>query len=239
MIAQPNVKIKIYRKKKKFITVHSSSSSSSSFIFKTSIFSTQLGLDVCPDMKPLHISLNTAHSACKPSSFISSFTHSYQVYTCIHQVYTHSSLYPHISPLPPPHFYRPTPNHLRSYVPHAQTTSIYHTPPLLPRSEYPKDCTSLHFASYPSGTHHTSISPSCALLSPGYVDSQPSLPTHVSVPYVNTLWTQALKIFPFMQCDAPRAIRMGDSSLNLAQAHRTLALAASSTPPPAPCVSPK
>ena len=31
-------------------------------------------------MKPLHISLNTAHSRCKPSTFISSFTHSYQVF---------------------------------------------------------------------------------------------------------------------------------------------------------------
>ena len=106
-------------------------------------------------MRPLRISLNTAHSACKPSSFISSFTHSYQVFL---------PLYPHISPLPPPHFYRPTSNHLHSYVPHAQTTSIYHTSPLLPRSEYPKDCTSPHFASYPSETPHTSISLSCALL---------------------------------------------------------------------------
>ena len=89
--------------------------------------------------------------------------------------------HPHISPLPPPHFYRPTPNHLCSYAPHAQTTyaqttSIYHALPLFPHSEHPKDCTSLHFASYPSETHHTSISPSCALLSPGYADSQPSLP---------------------------------------------------------------
>ena len=31
-------------------------------------------------MKPLHISLNTAHSGCKPNVFISSFTHSYQVF---------------------------------------------------------------------------------------------------------------------------------------------------------------
>ena len=31
-------------------------------------------------MRPLHISMNTTHSACKPSSFISSFTHSCQVF---------------------------------------------------------------------------------------------------------------------------------------------------------------
>ena len=75
-------------------------------------------------------SLNTAHSGCKPSlcSSVSSFTHSLHVFL----------------PLPPPHFYRPTPNHLCSYVPHAQTTSIYHASPLLPRSEHPKDCTSPH-----------------------------------------------------------------------------------------------
>ena len=83
-------------------------------------FLQKVGLDVCPDMRPLHTSLNTAHSECKPGSFVSSFTHSLlSSYPC-----------PHISPLPPPYFYRPTPNHLRSYVPHAQTTSIYHASPL-------------------------------------------------------------------------------------------------------------
>ena len=36
--------------------------------------------DVFPDMRSLHISLNTTHSGCKPSSSISSFTHSLQVF---------------------------------------------------------------------------------------------------------------------------------------------------------------
>ena len=143
-------------------------------------------------MRPLHTSLNTAHSRCKPSSSASSFTHSLHVFL------------PLPTPLTPATttFLQPTPNHLRSYVPHAQTTSIYHASPLLPRSEHPKDSTRPHSACYPSETHHTSISPSCALLSPGYADSQPSLLMSQSVPYVNTLWTQALKIFPFMRCDA-------------------------------------
>ena len=69
----------------KFVIVmhrHRHASSSSSFIFKKSIV--QLGLDVPPEMKPLHISLNTAHSACKPSAFISLFTHSYQVFLPLH-----------------------------------------------------------------------------------------------------------------------------------------------------------
>ena len=37
----------------------------------------------------------------------------------------------------------------------------------------------------------------------------------------------------------PWHMKEGDNSLNLAQAHLTLALAASSTPPPASSVSPK
>ena len=62
---------------------------------------------------------------------------------------------PHISPLPPTHFYRPTSNHLHSYVPHAKTISIYHALPLQPHSEHPKDCTRPHFSSYPSETHQS------------------------------------------------------------------------------------
>ena len=42
---------------------------------------------------------------------------------------------------------------------------------------------------------------------------------HVLVPYVNTLWTKVPKNLSFfMWYDAPRAVRIGDSSLNLAQA---------------------
>ena len=44
-------------------------------------------------------------------------------------------------PPPPPHFNRPTPNHLHSYAPHGQTISIYHASPPQPCSEHPKDCT--------------------------------------------------------------------------------------------------
>ena len=130
-----------------------------------------------PIVRPLYTSLNTAHSGCKPQA-VSSFTHSLHVflYPC-----------PHISPLPPPHFCRLTPNHLCSYVSHAQTTSNYYASPLLPCSEHPKDCTiktSLRFLSFRDTQHHTSISPSCALLSPGYAESRPSLPmsqSHMSM----------------------------------------------------------
>ena len=80
---------------------------------------------------------------------------------------------PYISPLPPPHFYRLTPNHLHSYAPDAYTVSILTTSATI--GEYPKDCTNPHFAFYPSMTLLTSISPSYTLLSPNYADFQPSL----------------------------------------------------------------
>ena len=107
-----------------------------------------------------------------------------------------------------------TPNHLLSYVPHAQTTSIYHASPLLPRSKHPKDYkTSLHFLSFRDTPHiHLAIMRSAL----SRLSRFSVFIAHVSIPYVNTLWTQALKIFPFMRCDAPRDVRMSDSSLNLA-----------------------
>ena len=104
------------------------------------------------------------------------------------------------------------PNHLN--LPHITTFATLWTPKRLYK-------TSLRFLSFRDTSHvYTSISPSCALFSPGYADSQPSLP--MSKSHMSTHWTQALKIFPFMRWDAPRVVRMGDSSLNLAQAHRTL-----------------
>src|SRR5580698_5562263 len=61
----------------------------------------------------------------------------------------------------------------------------------------------------------------------------------VSLPYTNTLCTQAEYSFPFNFKDIPLNVRKGDSSLNLPQAHFTLCLTASSTPPPQPITSPK
>ena len=47
---------------------------------KVHFFQAQLGLEVCPDMRSLHISLNSVHSGCKLSTFMASFTHSLQVF---------------------------------------------------------------------------------------------------------------------------------------------------------------
>ena len=97
-------------------------------------------LDVCSEMKPLLISLKTVHSGCKPSSFMSSFTHSLQVF------------------LPLPTLFSPASSTFlqadtkSSYDPDAQTTSICHVSPPQPHSEYAKDCSKPHFASYPSKT---------------------------------------------------------------------------------------
>ena len=42
--------------------------------------------------------------------------------------------------------YRPTPNHLHSYAPHAQTISIYHAVPPQPRNLNPQETVQIHTA---------------------------------------------------------------------------------------------
>src|SRR5437867_3710532 len=61
----------------------------------------------------------------------------------------------------------------------------------------------------------------------------------VSLPYTSTLCTHALYIFPFTFNEAPLAVNNPLKSLNFPQAHLTLALDASSAPPPFPITSPK
>ena len=98
-----------------------------------------------------------------------------------------------------------------------QSTTPYH---LSHRSQPLKDYKStLRFLSFSNTLHihlpiiHSVLSRLCRF---AFFIAQ------VSVPYVNALWTQALYIFPFMRYDAPRAVRIRDNSLNLAQAHLTL-----------------
>ena len=135
---------------------------SSSLIFFLNIhfFHAQLGLDVFPNLRLLHTSLNATHSQCKhpyhPSHTLSKFSYPYL----------------HISPLSSPHFYRLTPNHLHSYVPPAQTTSIYHASTPQPCSE-PQKTVQIHTAPPILQRHHTmrtSISPSSVLSFPDFAD---------------------------------------------------------------------
>ena len=138
-------------------------------------------------MQPLHILLNTAHSGCKPSSIIlSSFTHSLQVFLLL-PVY--------LTPLPTTFLQADTQSSPFLYVPHAQTTSIYHASPLQPRSEHPKDLQDL--TSLPifqrhtthSSHHHTLCSPQalqilslhCPCLNPICQHTLDTGPKHLSI----------------------------------------------------------
>ena len=112
---------------------------------------------------PVHTSLNTAHSGCKPSSSMS-----YCLYP--HTLSKSSYSSPYISLLPPPPFYRPIPNHPHSHAPDAQTTPICHVSPYPPHSAHSEDCTNPHCASYPSATPRTSISPLSVPSSPDFAD---------------------------------------------------------------------
>ena len=117
-------------------------------------------------MRFLHISLNTTHSECKPSSSISSFTHSLQVFL---------PLPAHLTPATTTFLQADTQSSpfLRSTC---QATSIYHALPPQPRSQSPKNCTNPHCTSYPSATLRTSISPSSVTFSRDFADLQPSSP---------------------------------------------------------------
>ena len=127
--------------------------------------------------------------------------------------------------------------HVRDWcqAPDAQTIWIYHASPHPPHSAHPEDCTNPHCASYPSATPHTSISPSSVPSFLSRLCRCAFFITQVSVPYDNTLWTQAFNIFPFVRYDAPWAVRLRDIFLNFAE---FLALAASSKPLPAPLCRP-
>ena len=149
-------------------------------------------------MKPLHISLNIAHSGLQTKL----------LHFIIHSM---SSWPTHTFLQPPPHFYKLTPNRPHSYTPDAQTISIctphhlfnlhasppphpaclttssictphhllnLHASPPQPHSEYPKDYTRPHYI-------HLTIISSVLYKLPRF----PAFIAHVSVPYVNTLWT--------------------------------------------------
>ena len=97
-------------------------------------------------------------------------------------------------------------------LPHLTTAATLCIPTRLYKS-------TLRFLSFRDTAVYTSISPSSAPSSPDYLCRFSASIAHVSVPYVNTLLTQALYIFSFMWYDVPRAVRIGDNSLNLAQAY--------------------
>ena len=120
---------------------------------------------------------------CKPSTFISSSTHSFQVFLFLPL---------HLTPATSiPSFYRPTPNHPHSYAPDVQTTSICHVSPHPPHSVYTPEWlykSTLRCLAFSDTPHihltiiHSILSRLCRFI---FFIAQ------VSVPYVNTLLTRA------------------------------------------------
>ena len=151
----------------------------------------------CPFSKHLHIILHTFLPSLPPSTRTSPPLH--------HHIWMQADTQSF------PLFCSTCPNHLNLF--RLTTSSTLCTPRRL---------TNPNCVSHPSATLGTSISPSSVPFSPDLADS---LSSSVSVPYVIALWTQALYIFPFTRNDTPRAVRIGNNSLNFAQEHITLALA--------------
>ena len=152
-------------------------------------------------MKPLHIFQNTAHSRCKPSTLMSSSTHSFHVFLFLPlhiAPVTSTILQPNTHPST---FLRSRcPSHLN--LPCLTTSATLCTSRRLYKSTqcflYFSDTLHIHLTII-----HSVLSRLCRF---AFFIAQ------VSVPYVNTLWTQALIIFPFMWYDAPRAVKIGDNS---------------------------
>ena len=117
-------------------------------------------------MKFLHTSMNTDHSGCRPSTSMSFYS------------------FPYISPLPPPHFYRPIPN---------QSTLQMSKPSqsAMPRSPHPPLCTprrlyksTLRFLSFSNTPHiHLSSIPNFADM----LSSSPRFQSHMSIHFGHNL----------------------------------------------------
>ena len=143
-------------------------------------------------MKYLRISMNIAHSGCKPSTIMPSFTRTFSPSLP-------APSYPYNSPLPSPHFYRPTLNHPQAYAPDAQTTSICLASTPLPHSACtPKKLlkSTLRFLFF-SDTPHIHLTIIRFNLSRLCTFS--AFITHVSVPYANyTLDTSSVYLSLYM-----------------------------------------
>ena len=161
-------------------------------------------------------SLNTAHSWCKPSFFMSLSTFCPSLpFPPLTSSTRHVP--PHFIVIHTPTFQMPKPP---INLPRLTISAILCTPRRLYKF-------TLRFLSF-SDTPHIHLTIIRSVLS--RLCRFAFFVAQVAVPYT----TQALYIFPFTRYNPPMAVRIGDNSLNFAQAHLTLALAASSTPPPAP-----
>jgi hypothetical protein len=132
-------------------------------------------------MKSCHISLNIVHSSCRLNNFKTPFTHSLRI----------------LPPQQSPYLQADTQSSTPIYAPDAQTNdtiSICHASPPQLHSEYNTQKTVQILTSLSiMQLHSTFISSSYA---PPFPDHRFSaINAHVSVPYVNTHWAQALHIY--------------------------------------------
>ena len=147
---------------------------------KRPFFHAKLGLDVCPKSSP-STSLKTAHSGCKPSSFMSSLTHCSHVFLLRPRLLVPSTTNPLQADTQSSTLLGSRcPNHLN--LPRLTTSAAQLKPRRLHKS-------SLRFLSFKDTPHiHLTIIRSVLsrlLRSSAFI-------AHVSVPYIKTLWTQAL-----------------------------------------------
>ena len=112
-------------------------------------FHANLGLDVFTHMKSPHTSLNTAHLECKPSTFMSSSTYSFQVLLFILLHLTHATST----------FLQADTQSSTLMLQMSKPPQFCHASPHPPHSVLPKNCTNPHCIFYPSATPRTSISP--------------------------------------------------------------------------------
>ena len=134
-----------------------------------------------PQIKSLHISLKTAHSGCKPSSFMSSLTHCSHVFLLLPQPLVSSTTNPLQAETQSSSLLcSRCPNHLN--LPRLTTSATQ----LIPRRMHKS---SLRFLSFKDIPHiHLTIIRSVLsklLRSSAFI-------AQVSVPYIKTLCTQAL-----------------------------------------------
>ena len=129
-----------------------------------------------PHMRLLHTSLNTTHSEHKPSSSITSFTHSLQVFLPAHHTPATTTFLQADT--------KSSPLALTFHMPKPpQSTMSHHLSHAL-KSEPPKDCTNPHCTSYPSAIPRTFISPSSVPSYPDFADllsSSPRFQSHMSI----------------------------------------------------------
>src|SRR3989441_5878223 len=181
-----------------------------------------------PTIDLLHKGLSCVSSFFNPHSFMSSFTHSIHVILGLPLLTPPTtSKFLHLETQSSASLRSTCPNHLS--LPRLTTSSTHSMP-----SPHLSSSLGLLSFSVTPDIHLTILFSVLTSLCISF-----TFIGQVSLPYTSTLCTHALYIFPFTLKEAPLAVNNILKSLNFPQAHLTLALDASSAPPPFPITSPK